>query len=143
MKMVLPFKKSLSDKIYQMKTNKCFIMIVISVASLYSLRAQTIVSSLAELQNAVLLNDQTIVLTPGQYNIQSLPSNSRFFHCSGSNNTIDLRGVYIEFPVDATSDQHFLLTGSNNTLKGGVFENTYADGTEEITGVTQSTVFAT
>ena len=108
-------------------------MIVISVASLYSLRAQTIVSSLAELQNAVLLNDQTIVLTPGQYNIQSLPSNSRFFHCSGSNNTIDLRGVYIEFPVDATSDQHFLLTGSNNTLKGGVFENTYADGTEEIT----------
>lgn len=95
--------------------------------------AQTVVGSLAELRVAVQNSDQNIVLTPGDYNITDLPSNSRSFPCSGSNNTIILTGVYIDFPVDASSDGHFLITGDGNTITGGVLENTYASGIEEIT----------
>jgi len=97
------------------------------------MNSQTVVSSLSELQAAVQNSNQEIQLEPGSYNIEVLPSNSRYFHCSGSNNTIDLTGAYIEFPVDATSDQHFLITGSDNILRGGVFENTYSSGITEVT----------
>lgn len=105
------------------------------MVSIYSVKAQTdiTVSTLAELQSAVLLSNQNIVLTQGDYNIESLPSGSRFFDCTGSNNTINLTDVYIEFPVGSSEANHFLITGNNNTIQGGVFENTYASGIEEIT----------
>ena len=62
-----------------------------------------------------------------------MPSDSRYFHCTGLNNTIDLTGVYIDFPVGSSEAQYFLITEDNNTLQGGVFENKYASGIEEIT----------
>jgi hypothetical protein len=94
---------------------------------------ETSVSSLAALRAAVQQSYQTITMAPGDYTIETLSSDLRYFPCSGSNNTIVLTDVYIEFPVDATSMEHFLISGDHNTLVGGVFENTYANGMTNVT----------
>jgi hypothetical protein len=94
---------------------------------------ETSVSTLAALRTAVQQSYQTITMAPGDYTIESLSSDLRYFPCSGSNNTIILTGVYIEFPVDATTMEHFLISGDNNTLVGGVFENTYYNGMTNVT----------
>jgi hypothetical protein len=113
--------------------NKClFIMIAIIMVSFYSGNAQTVVNSLAELRAAVVLSNQTIEMKPGNYNIEVLPGDSRYFPCSGSNNTINMTGVYIDFPVGSSEDAHFQISGSDNIFRGGVFENTYASGLEEV-----------
>ena len=65
------------------------------------------VSSLSELYEAVQLSDQDIVLKAGSYSITDLPKNNRYFIISGDNNSIDLTDVYIDFPVDQTSEPHF------------------------------------
>ncbi|MDW5290305.1 carbohydrate-binding protein [Formosa sp. PL04] len=95
--------------------------------------SQTTVSNLSDFRQALLNSDQTIVLEAGDYNITDLPSVDRSFYISGSNNIIDLTGVYINFPVDATSTEHFIITGDYNEFRGGEFENTYASGITEIT----------
>ncbi|MHA7944807.1 carbohydrate-binding protein [Formosa sp. 3Alg 14/1] len=95
--------------------------------------SQTVVDNLSDFRQALLNSDQTIVLEPGDYIITDLPSEDRSFYISGSNNIIDLTGVYINFPVDATSTEHFIITGDYNEFRGGEFENTYASGITEIT----------
>jgi hypothetical protein len=94
---------------------------------------ETSVSSLTGLRAAVQQSYQTITMAPGNYNIETLSSDLRYFPCSGSHNTIILTGVYIEFPVDATSVEHFLISGDSNTLVGGIFENTYDNGMTTVT----------
>ena len=111
---------------------RCLLIMMSIIMISFSTNAQKVVNSLAELKDAIKSSNQTIVLKAGNYNIESLPKNSRFFHCTGSNNTIDLSGTYIEFPVGSSDDQHFLITGNNNTLRDGVFENTYDNGLTEI-----------
>lgn len=96
-------------------------------------QAEIQVSNLAELQNAVKGSNKIIVLKPGNYIITELPEASRSIVCSGSNNTIKLSGVYINFPVGTCKDAHFNFTGSNNKLIGGVFEDTYQNGMKEVT----------
>lgn len=91
------------------------------------------VSTLTELREAVQKSDQQIVMKPGNYIVTDLPKGSRNFPCSGSNNTIDLSGVYINFPVVTSDGVHFNFTGSNNTFKGGTFEDTYPNGMVEVT----------
>lgn len=115
------------------KKNSLLFIIILLLIPCYTLQAQTLVNSLAELKSAVLLSNQNIVLTPGNYTIESLPNNDRFFECSGSNNIITLTGVYIDFPVGSSKAQHFLITGDNNTIIGGEFENTYNNNLTEIT----------
>ena len=90
------------------------------------------VSTLAQLREAVQKSDQTIVMESGKYIITDLPANSRNFIISGSNNIIDLQGVHIEFPVGASSGDLFLVTGNKNTIRGLIHENTYQDGTGEV-----------
>ncbi|PQV49008.1 hypothetical protein CLV33_104215 [Jejuia pallidilutea] len=91
------------------------------------------VSNLAELREAVTKSNQVITLKPGNYIITELPEDARSFVCSGSNNIINLSGVYIDFPVGTCKDAHFNFTGSNNKLSGGVFEETYQNGMKEVT----------
>ena len=91
------------------------------------------VSTLSDLRTAVEKSDQYIVLKPGNYNITELPAGSRNFPCSGSNNTIVLSGVYINFPIIESDGTHFNFTGSGNILRGGTFEDTYYNGMLEVT----------
>ena len=91
------------------------------------------VSTLSELQEAVQINDQTIVMKPGSYKLTDLPEGSREIVCSGSNNTIDLSGVYVDAPVGTTRKRYINISGHNNTFKGGTFEDTYQSGLKEVT----------
>ena len=91
------------------------------------------VSTLSELRDAVKESNKIIKMKPGNYNITSLPDSLRCFLCSGSNNTIVLSGVYINFPVGTFNESHFNFTGSNNILKGGTFEDTYQNGMVKVT----------
>ena len=88
------------------------------------------VSTLSELRQAVQKSDQTIVMKPGSYNLSDLPDGSRSISCSGSNNTIDLSGVYVNVSVGATRKSDVTISGNNNTFKGGIFEDTHVVGTK-------------
>ena len=91
------------------------------------------VESLTELREMLGNSNQTIIMRPGRYNISELPDNQRFFEVTGNNNTIDMTGVHIDFPVNLTSLSHFSFQGSGNTFIGGTLENTYPNGEETIT----------
>ena len=90
-------------------------------------------NSLTELRDALRGSNQTIIMRPGRYNIEELASDQRFFEITGSNNTIDMTDVHIEFPVNTTSLSHFAFTGTGNTFIGGTLENTYPSGIRTIT----------
>lgn len=90
------------------------------------------VSSLLSLQEAVKNSNQIITMKPGKYIVTDLPEASRSIICSGSNNTINLEGVYIDFPVGTCKSAHFDFSGSNNRLKGGIFEDTYQNGMTDV-----------
>ena len=109
--------------------------ITIEGESVDSTKPNATVSNLSDLREAIQDNNRTIVMQAGSYNLADLPSNSRNLLFSGSNNTIDLVDVYIEVPVGSTNSRESYITidGSNNTLLGGTFEDTYANGLTEVT----------
>jgi hypothetical protein len=109
-----------------------FLLAALSGRTLY---AQTTVnvSTLQELRDAVQKSNQAIVMKPGRYRLTDLPSRSRSIHCSGSNNTIVLSGVYVNAPVGATRRGYISISGDNNTFKGGSFEDTYKNGLKKVT----------
>ncbi|MCL5129580.1 hypothetical protein [Algibacter sp. L4_22] len=110
------------------------ISILIGFSSIV-LSAQTTleVSSLVELCKAVQNSDQNIVMKPGNYNLTDLPSGNRRILCSGSKNSIDLSGVFVNATVGATRESYITISGNLNIFKGGTFEDTYANGLEEVT----------
>ena len=90
------------------------------------------VSSLAALRDALTQSDQQIVMKPGRYMLTELPADSRSLGCSGSNNRIDLSGVYVEAPVGSTRRGYLSISGDDNEFRGGTFEDTYQNGLKEI-----------
>ena len=90
------------------------------------------VSTLAELREAVQRSNQTIFMKPGSYTLADLPGRSRSLPCSGSDNTIDLSGVYVDAPVGSTSRSYIIISGNNNTFRGGTFEDTYPNGLKKV-----------
>ena len=110
------------------------LLILLSLSCLSGI-AQTTknVSTLSELRVAVQDSNQHIIMAPGSYTITDLPEKSRNFPCSGNNNTIEMIGVYIKFPVGAANGAYFRLTGSGITLRGGEYEDVYKNGMTEIT----------
>lgn len=91
------------------------------------------VDSLVALRDAIEEDGQTIVMRAGNYDLSSLPGGSRNLNFSGSNNVVDLVGVYVEVPVGSTDRESYItITGSNNTLVGGIFEDRYTVGPEDV-----------
>ena len=111
------------------------VVVALTVFFCQTLNAQTDVkvSSLSELREAVRRDNQTIVMKPGRYMMTELPEESRSFPISGSNNTIDLSGVYVTVPVGSTDEGYVSITGDNNVFKGGTFEDVYKSGLVEVT----------
>lgn len=97
--------------------------------------AQVTVTSLVELRDAIQNSNQEITMTPGDYNFEDLDAdkNNRDLIFSGSNNTITLTGVYVEVPVGSVDDVYIEVSGDNNTIIGGEFEDVYRNGLTEIT----------
>ncbi|WP_145284674.1 protein-transmembrane prediction [Pirellulimonas nuda] len=90
-------------------------------------------STLPELRAAVQEDNQTIVMRSGRYSLTDLPDDARDLPCSGSNNTIELVGVSVTTPVGATRRGYIKISGDNNVFRGGVFEDVYQNGLEEVT----------
>ncbi|QDT05050.1 hypothetical protein K227x_34480 [Rubripirellula lacrimiformis] len=93
----------------------------------------TEVSTLLALRSAVQSSDQTIIMKPGRYTLTELPNGSRDIPCSGSNNTIDLSDVYVAVPVGTTRRGYITISGDNNVFRGGVFEDIYPSGLDDVT----------
>ena len=110
---------------------------IIALAGLFCLavtaQATVNVSTLAQLREAVQEDNQTIVMKPGRYNLTDLSERSRCISCSGSGNTIELSGVYVNAPVGCTRSSYITISGETNTFKGGVFEDTYVSGLKKVT----------
>ena len=111
--------------------------ISISILFLFFMLSQgyskTLVYSLAELVVAVKESNQKIYMKPGRYNLEDLPPKSRHIIMSGSNNRISLKGVYVQVPVGCVHRCYISVTGDNNSIIGGEFEDTYRNGLTEIT----------
>lgn len=107
----------------------------LAVTTCQALSAQTTVhvSTLPELREAVQKSNHTIVMKRGRYSLTDLPSRSRSFPCSGSNNTIILSGVHVNAPVGSTRRSYITISGNKNTFRGGTFEDTYPNGLKTIT----------
>lgn len=117
-----------------MKRQTCCVMLLTGLSCLSSHGQTTLrVSTLSELRAAVQKSDQTIVMKPGHYVLTKLPEGSQDLPCSGSRNTIDLSGVYVDVPVGTTRRSYISISGNHNTLKGGTFEDTYRSGLQEVT----------
>ncbi len=100
------------------------------------------VSSVKELRQVMTKSHQQIVMAPGTYVVSDLLDSKTVFHLSGPDNTYDLSGVTIQIPLStlrkmtsrgAHGRAAYRITGDRITLKGGTFENTYDDGTIEVT----------
>ncbi len=117
-----------------MKKQCCYVLLLTWLSCL-TLAAQTTVnvSTLLELREAVQKSDRTIKMKPGRYVLTDLPEGLRSIPCSGSNNTIDLSGVYVNVPVGTTRRGYISILGNNNTFKGGTFEDTYKSGFKDVT----------
>ena len=111
------------------------VIAALTVISCQTLNAQTSVkvSSLKKLQEAIQNDNQTIVMKPGRYKLTDLPEESRTLLVSGSNNTIDLSGVYVAVLVGSTGSEYINISGNNNVFKGGTFEDVYKSGLDKIT----------
>ncbi|MGJ8725621.1 MAG: right-handed parallel beta-helix repeat-containing protein [Roseibacillus sp.] len=97
-------------------------------------RTQVTVNSLKELREAGGKSFQDVVMAPGTYVVEELDEGGRAFELSGSHNTLDFTGVTFEMPLK-TLDQmaerrrrsrcSYFISGHHNTVKGGLFVNTY------------------
>jgi hypothetical protein len=99
------------------------------------------VSSVKQLRQVMTESYQHIVMAPGTYVVSDLLDGRTVFHLSGSDNVYDLSGVTIQIPLStlrkmtsrgAHGRAACRITGNRITLKGGTFENTYDDGTIEV-----------
>ncbi|MEP2775270.1 MAG: right-handed parallel beta-helix repeat-containing protein [Luteolibacter sp.] len=91
------------------------------------------VSSLKNLRDAVTKSDQRITMKPGKYDLTDLPERSRDITVSGSNNKIDLTGVFLKAPVGSVRSSYLVVSGDRNIFKGGTIEDTYDSGLTEVT----------
>ncbi|MCH6259054.1 carbohydrate-binding protein [Puniceicoccaceae bacterium K14] len=130
-------KKTSTPKTSTLNVSRCLcfrivflVLLSVGTSHLYS---QTVVNSLAALRSAVQQNNQTIVMQPGNYNMDDLSSDERNIICSGSNNDIDLTGVHITCTVGSVSDRYIIISGNNNTFRGMELEDVYSNGMTEVT----------
>ena len=102
--------------------------IIVSIAFVSQLSARggnITVSNLAELSAAATKSGNTIRMEPGKYDLKQLPRNSRKVVISRSDNVIILSGIYVNVTVGLVRQSYIEVTGNNNTIIGGEFEDTY------------------
>ena len=98
------------------------------------------VSSLDELREVAGKSFHDVVMAPGTYVVNDLDEGGRAVEFSGSNNTFDFTGVTFEMPLKTLDEMaerrsprrhrkrmacSYFISGRKNTLKGGLFINTY------------------
>ena len=117
-----------------MRKQISLIVMMIVMLSFHTINGQITVNSLAGLKaEGMMSNNQEIILEPGNYNLEDLEEGSRLIEISGSGNTINLTGVYIQVPVGSVRTTYFVVSGDNNIVIGGEFEDVYRNGMTEVT----------
>ena len=91
-----------------------------------------IVDSLNQLNEAISQSDKNIRMKPGNYDLKDLDQGRKRISFSGSNNTINLKGVKVKTTVGSVRNTYIVVKGNNNTIIGGDFEDVYRDGTKEV-----------
>ena len=92
------------------------------------------VKSLTDLNEAAAKSGVKIKLKPGKYDLEDLPRDGRVLAFSGSDNVIDLSGVYVKATVGLVRESYIIITGNKNTIIGGKFEDVYEKrGLKEVT----------
>jgi len=112
---------------------KRFIFILFLLLTMSHGYSKVLVYSLPELLVAVKKSNQKIYMKPGKYNLENLPSGSRSIDITGSNNIISLKNVYVNVPVGCVRKTYINVSGNNNKIIGGEFEDTYRNGMTEVT----------
>ncbi|MFG0267078.1 MAG: right-handed parallel beta-helix repeat-containing protein [Rhodopirellula sp. JB055] len=88
------------------------------------------VDSIEGLRRAAKESGQQIVMTPGEYFI----ADRKGLRFSGSDNDVELTGVKLNVPIVVASGRNlFRLSGDGITIRGGFVEDTYPDGSTEVT----------
>lgn len=88
------------------------------------------VDSIDQLRKAAKQSGQHIVMEPGDY----LIADRKGLVFSGSDNDVELTGVKLNVPIEVASGRNlFQLTGNDLTIRGGSIEDTYPDGSTEVT----------
>ena len=90
------------------------------------------VETLSDLNTEIAKSDAKIRLKPGKYDLKNLSGRKKVIEFSGSNNIIDLRGVYVNVTVGLVDSSYLRITGDNNRIVGGEFEDNYQNGLKEI-----------
>lgn len=110
-----------------------FTICILALISYGAVSAQILtVESLNDFNAAIAKSDSKIRLQPGHYDIKDISGREKAIAFSGSNNIVDMRGVYVNATVGTVSSAYIRVTGHGNTIVGGEFEDTYKDGKKEI-----------
>ena len=120
-------------KIKNILKQSLFTTMIALILSFCSINGQITVNSLLEFQTLGVNNNQEIIMNPGSYNLEDLDDGDRVIEISGSNNIVNLTGVYITVPVGSIRTTYFVVSGDNNTIIGGEFEDVYRNGLTEVT----------
>ncbi|MEP4079846.1 hypothetical protein [Haloferula sp.] len=105
------------------------IILVIALTPLLpALGGNISVDSLEELNAAIAKSGNTIRMAPGKYDLEQLARRSRSLVFSGSDNTIHLSGVHVNVTVGLVDRSYIEVSGSDNTIIGGEFEDAYKNG---------------
>lgn len=94
--------------------------------------ARISVDSLDDFNEAIAKSGNTIRLMPGEYDLKDFSGRKRVIDFSGSDNKIDLRGVYVNATVGLVNYSYVTITGDNNSILGGEIEDTYSNGMQRV-----------
>lgn len=107
-----------------------FTLLLLSITFIF---AETLTTeSLDQLNDAITQSGKNIKMKAGEYNLKDISLKKRVITFSGSDNTIDLRGVSVQTTVGLVRHCYILVTGNNNTILGGEFEDIYSDGSGDV-----------
>ena len=90
------------------------------------------VDTLDKFNAAIARSQVKIKLKSGNYDLKNLSGKEKSLNFSGSNNMIDMGGAYVNVTVGLTRLAYIRVTGHNNVIAGGEFEDTYIDGQKVI-----------
>lgn len=90
------------------------------------------VDTLDKLNEALAKSGNRIQLARGKYDLGDISGGKKILNFSGSNNSIDLRGTYINATVGVVRQSYIVVSGNKNTITGGVIEDTYSNGVKKV-----------
>ena len=122
---------SVSSVMVKMMLVLCLCTVGTATAGTETVQSVVNVSSVTELRSAMENSNQKIIMKPGDYKM-----GNQSFSLSGNNNIVDLTGAYFSWEVGEAGGSRMSITGNDNTIRNGEFEDVYYNGMKEVTDFT-------